>query len=429
MEVKEIKITKKEDTRALTVAKEYRVIKANELIQRTRYTLSTQEQHIIAYLVSKIKPEDDEFHLYEFKIKDFCQACNIDETNGKNYISLKASLKKLADKSIWITLPDGRETLLRWIERPIIDKRSGTVQIKLDELMKPYLLQLKDRFTQYELYYNLVMKSKYSIRLYELLKSYSNLSQWTFDIDDLKKKLDAENYKRYPDFKRYVLDIALKEINNISDLAVTMEVIKESHRYAKIKFLMHTKNCKNRQETDQAIENKDKLSVLASTKPVQIEQAGQESEEEIEYEVKKEILNTRKLPYEYKSDERRMTAAIHFITEWDTFKNGYRDELEQRVYLLFVEALIEMCCADKPMTLKGSYVTYKKVIDKINQLAKVTDTYVDISEFSEVAMNNFKEAMIDKEIKNPLQYMKSCIWDAMQTGNIELYADLAKNNF
>lgn len=51
------------------------------------------------------------------------------------------------------------------------------------------------------------------------------------------------------------------------------------------------------------------------------------------------------------------------MTEWETFQHGYTDELRQRVYNLFVEALIEMCITDR-MTLKGACVSYAKVIDR-----------------------------------------------------------------
>lgn len=151
-----------------------------------------------------------------------------------------------------------------------------------------------------------------------------------------------------------------------------------------------------------------------------------DSIEEIEDEIR--LLKT--LPYTYKSNPQRMEAAIHYMTEWNTFfPAGFNDDLRQRVYNLFNEALIEMCCTDKPMTLKGSYVTYAKVIDKLNQLAKFEDYYVDLSEFSEPAMDNFIRGAEGDEIRNPLAYMKSCIWDAMQTGNVNLYADLRRSGF
>ena len=151
---------------------------------------------------------------------------------------------------------------------------------------------------------------------------------------------------------------------------------------------------------------------------------------DLEEIVEEEITKGKALPYTYKADPAKMEAAIHFMTEWRTFfPAGYKDELRQRVYNLFNEALIEMCCADKPMTLKGSYVTYAKVIDKINHLAKFESYYVDISEFSEPAMGNFIRGAEGDEIKNPLAYMKSCIWDAMQTGDINLYADLRRHGY
>lgn len=160
--------------------------------------------------------------------------------------------------------------------------------------------------------------------------------------------------------------------------------------------------------------------------PEQIEGA-RDVKRDISYEVETELLKQKKLPYYFKADPEKMIAAIHFMVEWDTFfPDGYKDGFEQRIYNLFVEALIEMCCADKPMSLKGSITTYAKVIDKINQLAKFEDYYVDISEFADPARENYKRAALDQDIRNPMQYMKACIWDAMQTGSIGMYADIAR---
>lgn len=240
----------------LSTVREYKVVKANDFIQKTRYNLSTQEQKIILYLITKIKPEDSEFQLYEFKIKEFCTICGIDDNNGKNYANLKNTIKKLADKSFWITIDEkGTETLFRWIDRPYINVKSGTIKIKLDELMKPYLLQLQTRFTEFSLYYTLAMKSQYSIRLYELLRSFENLGGWTFTIDELKKRLYAETYDRYPDFKRKVIDIAMREINNFSDISVTYELEKQGRKYHRIRFIVKLKkDLKDRLETWEKID-------------------------------------------------------------------------------------------------------------------------------------------------------------------------------
>jgi plasmid replication initiation protein len=239
----------------ITLLREYQVVKHNNLIQKSRYELSTQEQKMILYLITKIKTDDNAIDLYEFKIKDFCAVCGIDETSGKNYADLKRTVEVLTKKVIWVTLDNGYETIVRWIERPYINRKSGIIKIKLDELMRPYLLQLKEKFTSYSLYYTLAMKSKYSIRVYEILKSYENLSEYTFEIDALKKMLSAEKYEMYKDFRVKVLDIAVKEINDFSDISVTYTVIKKGKKADKIKFKIKAKkDIKERVETFKKIE-------------------------------------------------------------------------------------------------------------------------------------------------------------------------------
>lgn len=231
--------------REVSTIQNYKVVKQNDLIQKSRYNLSMQEQKIILYLITKIKPEDTDLHLYEFKIKDFCEICGIDITSGKNYAMLKDTIKKLADKSNWVTIKtedEGEvETLLRWIEKPYIDKKSGTIKIRLDRDMKPFLMELKERFTVYNLYYTLAMKSKYSIRLYEILKSYEFQKSCTFEIEELKKILCAENYRLFGHLKEKVIDISMREINDFGDISVNYEVKKQGRKVHKIRFTIKTK--------------------------------------------------------------------------------------------------------------------------------------------------------------------------------------------
>jgi plasmid replication initiation protein len=54
------------------------------------------------------------------------------------------------------------------------------------------------------------------------------------------------NYEIYPNFKRKVLDIAKKEINDWSDLLIDFKPVKDGRRFAKIAFTINLKKAINR---------------------------------------------------------------------------------------------------------------------------------------------------------------------------------------
>ena len=222
------------------------VIKANDLIQKSRFSLSLLQQKIVLYLISQISVFDTDFRLYEFSIREFCQVCGLDYDSGGNYAYLKDQIKEIRDKSIWIKLPNGDETLLAWIEKPYINENSGVIKIRLDRDMIPYLIQLKENFTKYELIFTLHFKSKYTIRLYELIKSihYHDLEAYerTYTVDELQKLLDAEIYKTYQHFRENVLDKAIAEISEYSDKTVSYQPIRVGKKIGKIKFHIESKD-------------------------------------------------------------------------------------------------------------------------------------------------------------------------------------------
>ena len=114
------------------------VVKHNALIQKTRYSLNTQQQKIILYLISKIKPDDDELKEYDYDLKDFCRVCGI-ETHGQNYSNIKESILQLHNKAFWIETPE-KDTLVSWIVKATIYKNDTRLKIRLDDDLKPFLL-------------------------------------------------------------------------------------------------------------------------------------------------------------------------------------------------------------------------------------------------------------------------------------------------
>lgn len=233
-------------------SRDYLVVKGNELIQQNRFELSLPEQKTVAFICSMIKPIDIKdsakgvpFQLeYEFNIRDYCKVCGIDYDNGKNYKDIKVILKKLADRSMW--LDDGEsETLMRWLSYVKCNKKSGNVLIEIDRTIVPFLFDLKEKFTQYQLYNILAMKSAFSVRIYELMKSYAFQKSKTFEIDELKRLLGVEeikSYIRFPDFRRKVLEKAQEEINELTDLNIYFEPITKGRKVVKVKFRIEQKN-------------------------------------------------------------------------------------------------------------------------------------------------------------------------------------------
>lgn len=199
----------------------YRVTKSNEMIQRARYDLTITELKVLAFIISKIKPSDTELQEYKFSISEFCQVCGIVERSGKNNARIKHVLKGLRDKSFWVLDENGNEVLVGWLQKARIYKKSGRIAVKLDDDMQRFVLGLFENFTQYELISTLPMRSAYSFRLYELLKSYAYQGGHTFSVDDLKSKLAADHFANYKDFRRRSLEVAVREINLYTDIEVS----------------------------------------------------------------------------------------------------------------------------------------------------------------------------------------------------------------
>lgn len=241
----------KNDKDGILEKRDYWVVKGNELIQKNRFELSLTEQKTIAFICSMIKKNNINgvpFQLeYDFDIRDYCKVCGINYDAGKNYADIKAALKHLSDRSMWVTFPEkpNEEVLCRWLSKVRTNKKCGIAHIELDRDLVPYLYELKEKFTQYQLFNILAMKSAFSVRIYELLKSYAYLKNKVFDINELKRLLMVDNiksYENFKDFRRKVLEVAEREINELTDINISYETIKKGKKVIKINFLIETKS-------------------------------------------------------------------------------------------------------------------------------------------------------------------------------------------
>ena len=223
------------------------VRKSNNFILNSRFNLTLQQQKIMFFLTSQIGYNDTDFQEYTFKITDFCKICGIDSHGGMQYDMLKESIKTLADRSIWVTEDDGTERLIRFLDEPALNKKTGLIKVQIARCMKPYLLQLKQNYTSFELLYTLRFKHKASPRLYEVLKSrhFNDMKPYVYvvPIEDLRVLLnaDTESYKQYKYFNSRVLAPALKEINEQTDLSISYKPRKNGRTITHAEFTIEQK--------------------------------------------------------------------------------------------------------------------------------------------------------------------------------------------
>lgn len=216
------------------------IVKSNNLIE-ARYDLTLNEQKIILYAVSKLDRTKEKFNILTLNIIDFTKIIG---TSSKRYTEIREIVRELRKKEIIINTED-EEIITGWLSSIRYIKDSGTIELEFSERLVPYLLQLKSRFTRYQIKNILYLDSKYGIRMYELLKQYEVIKKRTITLVDLKKILMIED--KYDDFRnldRIVIRSSLKEINEKTDLNITYKKNKKGRSIDSLTFFIESKEDK-----------------------------------------------------------------------------------------------------------------------------------------------------------------------------------------
>jgi len=218
------------------------VSKSNTLIEANS-RLNLVEQKILLCLASNIEPNDRDFKTYTFPIKQFHDLLGL---NGSTkYTELSKITKELLSKVIEIRV--GEELIqVSWLSSAIYNRNKGTIDMRFDPLLKPFLLELSSKFTSYRLANVVKLKSTYAIRIYELLKQYEDLRERTISLENLRYYLDAMDvYPNYANFKQRVLKPSQKELNKKTDISFEFEEIKLGRKVQKIRFIIRAQKRKD----------------------------------------------------------------------------------------------------------------------------------------------------------------------------------------
>jgi plasmid replication initiation protein len=209
------------------------IVKQNALIEG-KYNLSVYELRIFNTLLSKIGQHDNKFNEYTISFKDLIKECRFSKgyASEKDHSLIKSTVKKLKSRVVEISDHKNEWAFYSLFEVARKEHGKDEVRFKISSELRPFLLELKGRFTKLDLHYLLLLTSTFAIRFYEIsLEKMQDKKHCSYDITvaDLRFRFELENkYKRFFDLKKNVLEKACAEINSKTNINLTYELISAS---------------------------------------------------------------------------------------------------------------------------------------------------------------------------------------------------------
>ncbi|TDN38310.1 RepB family plasmid replication initiator protein [Hymenobacter sp. UV11] len=212
-------------------------IRQHNALTNARYEYTELQLDLLFFLLSKLR-KDKQDSVYELNIKD------LSLLTGKKYNA--AYLHKATSdmgSRVFEVQTETRYRQLWMFQRVDYLLGQGIIEIKLTEDITPYLFDLKENFTSYELASALRLTSKYAKRIYQYCSQWKDQGETKkYDIQDFKQMLGLLDDKgkdkavRMSDFRESVLDVAVKQINEHTELHISYKLEKRVRTYKNIVF-------------------------------------------------------------------------------------------------------------------------------------------------------------------------------------------------
>jgi len=388
------------------------LIKEPYCIINSKHKLSVLENKLLAILVTKIRDTDEKFTEYEITIKELQNILNIEY--GESYNYLKQKILKLMD--IKIILEDENEWKpFHILVEPTIKKKSGILKFYFSPSFHT-LIKASKHYLTYSVEILIYLNSKYSLRLYKLLKDkyenkkkYNNDKPIIFKVEELKELLRLPPSYKYKDIKRRVLITAKEEINKYTDIKIDFIEHKKGRKVDEIEFIVSN--------------NPNSLipSKMNNTKTVNKKQPGKTNKsvksDNFVTDLRKKLNNTDNLIllgedlYKikdnllYKNDtlldkNKALEEYKHLEENKDKLKITTLTELKEDNKNKIKEKLISIY---KNKTLKGLPVKINGEIQYINAVLLDIEDFTDIDNFTVLLQSGekiFKMKMSLESLKN-----------------------------
>lgn len=196
-----------------------------------RYEMSEAEKNLLYMVVANVRKDDPPTKMYQVSVKEMAEVTGQTELKFETY---KQATRKLMTRVFETTLPNGNLLQATFVASAEYKKGTGIIEIELSQKVRPFYVDLNQRYTKVQLVAAISLNSAYAKRVYELLCMYKNMKDKTFrrDLIDLKTMLSIiepksgkDKYPVWTQFKRDVLDIAAGEVNGHTDLIFTYKPI------------------------------------------------------------------------------------------------------------------------------------------------------------------------------------------------------------
>jgi plasmid replication initiation protein len=224
------------------------VSKSNVLIE-ANYTLNLVAQRLIVLAIIKARNQGElskvgglhRITAIEYQTHFGCAL-------PMAYESLKSACKSLYESDfVWIGEDedgDPQEVSSRFVQRAAYNEGKGYVEVMFGNDIIPLITRLSKEYTEYELIQIRNLNSVYALRVFETLMQWRIVGKTPLiTIGNLRKRLGIEDhqYKTMSNFKKRVLDLAVNEINEHTEITATYKQHKEGRNIIGFTFIFKPK--------------------------------------------------------------------------------------------------------------------------------------------------------------------------------------------
>ena len=224
------------------------VVKTNQLNSALQ-TLSLPEIRIIQLAIVDARETNTGLSTDKPLRIDALRYAEIFETTRQNgYQRMKDAEENLFNRRFSYIDERGKLIKSRWVQQVTYLDDEGAIELVFTLAVVNGISRIdgaEDFFTSYLLEQTASMDSIYSVRLYELLVQWVAAKNTPlFELDKFRDQLGIESheYKRMGNFKLRVLDLAVKEINEKSDIKVSYSQVKKGRTITGFKFKVLAKD-------------------------------------------------------------------------------------------------------------------------------------------------------------------------------------------